>query len=228
MARLARIVVPHQPHLVTQWGNRRQRVFFRDRDRRLYLDLLAEFGRALGLRPWAYCLMDDHVHLLAVPETESALARAVGEVHRRYTRAVNRRQGWRGFLWQGRFASCPIQDRDAPAAARFVELNPVRRGLVTDPQAYRWSSARAHVRQLSGGLLDDQRLSLLVDDWKTFLGEGCSDAEAGLLRRHCRTGRPIGDEAFIIRLEQRLGRRLRKGKPGPKPAAEGMKRVRSA
>ena len=95
---------------------------------------------------WAYCLMPNHVHLIAVPATEEALRLALGEAHRRYTRRVNFREGWRGHLWQGRFASFPLDNAHLYLAARYVELNPVRAGLVKRPEAYRWSSAGAHLR----------------------------------------------------------------------------------
>ena len=109
MARLARVVAPGVPHHVTQRGNRRQETFFRPADYRLYRELMAEWCGRCGVEIWAYCLMPNHVHLIAVPQTADALQRAIGEAHRRYTRAINLREGWRGHLWQGRFASFPME-----------------------------------------------------------------------------------------------------------------------
>jgi putative transposase len=105
MARLARVVVPGYPHHVTQRGNRRQRTFFTAADYRAYIALMAEFCREHAIEIWAYCLMPNHVHLVAVPSTEDGLARGIGEAHRRYSRRVNFRKNWRGHLFQGRFAS---------------------------------------------------------------------------------------------------------------------------
>jgi len=105
MARLARLVIPGLPRHVTQRGNRRQQTFFGDDDYAAYAELMAERCREKGVAIWGYCLMPNHGHLIAVPKTGDELRRAIGEVHRPYTRRVNFREQWRGHLWQGRFAS---------------------------------------------------------------------------------------------------------------------------
>ena len=94
---------------------------------------------------WAYCLMPNHVHLIAVPRTAEGLNRAIGEAHRRYSRMVNFREKWRGHLWQGRFASYIRDEPYLLTAARYVELN-TGAGQIESPSRYRWSSAAAHVR----------------------------------------------------------------------------------
>jgi putative transposase len=127
MARLARAVAAGVPHHVTQRGNRRQPTFFGEGDYALYRDLLATWCRAHGVVVWAWCLMPNHVHLVLVPAASDGLRKALGEAHRRYTRTVNRRQGWTGHLWQGRFASCALDPPHLLAAVRYVELNPARR-----------------------------------------------------------------------------------------------------
>ncbi len=151
MARLARVVAPGFAHHITQWGNRRQQTFFCDEDYLSYLKLMAEWCGAHKVKILAYCLMPNHVHLIAVPETSDGLRRAIGEVHRRYTRMVNFREGWRGHLWQGRFASFVLDESYLLTAARYVELNPVRAGLIGAPSRYRWSSAAAHRRHTGDG-----------------------------------------------------------------------------
>lgn len=110
MARIARVVAPGLPHHITQRGNRRQQTFFEDADYQLYLELMAEWCVRCGVAIWAYCLMPNHVHLVAVPQDPEGLRRAIGEAHRRYTRHVNFRQQWRGHLWQDRFASFPLDE----------------------------------------------------------------------------------------------------------------------
>src|SRR3989338_11311255 len=105
MPQTARVVAPQQPHHVTQRGNRNQPVFFSDKDRREYLNILKVQASKTGVKIWAWCLMDNHVHFVAVPESETALAVCFGETHKRYTRHINLREGWRGYLWQGRFKS---------------------------------------------------------------------------------------------------------------------------
>src|SRR5437879_358139 len=145
MARLARVVAVNMPHHVTQRGNRRQQVFFCDEDYAAYRVLLAEGCRNAGVKVWAYCLMPNHVHLVLVPQAEDGLRAAIAEAHRRYSRHVNFREGWRGYLWQGRFASFPMDEAYLLACARYVELNPVRAQLARRARDWRWSSARAHL-----------------------------------------------------------------------------------
>ncbi len=107
---------------------------------------MAEWCAEREVEVWACCLMPNHVRLIAVPGTEDALRRALGEAHRRYTRHVNFREGWRGHVWQGRFASFPLDEAHPYSATRYVDLSPVRAGLVSEPGEYSWSSDRAHPR----------------------------------------------------------------------------------
>jgi len=216
MARLARVVAPGFPHHITQRGNRRLPTFFREEDYAAYLMLLSEWCRTCRVEIWAYCLMPNHVHLIAVPETEEGLRRAIGEAHRRYTRLINSRAGWSGHLWQGRFASFVMDEGYLLTAARYVELNPVRAGLTGDPFAWRWSSAAAHLAGQDDTLVKVAPLLELVDDWRQFLSESATDAAVNELRKHERTGRPLGSGNFLRQLEETLNRILRKQKPGPK------------
>src|SRR5271169_4386061 len=172
MARLARVVVPGLPHHVTQRGNRRQQTFFADDDYRAYVDLMAEWCARCQVAIWSYCLMPNHTHLVAVPESEAGLRQAIGEAHRRYTRRVNCRERWRGHLWQGRFASFVMDEGYLLAAARYIELNPVRAKLVRVPRDYRWSSARAHLSGKDDGLVRVAPLLNMMPDWHAFLKTG--------------------------------------------------------
>jgi putative transposase len=217
MARLARVVAPGLPHHVTQRGNRRQTVFFSDADYAAYRALVAEHCAAAGVAVWGYCLMPNHVHLILVPPDEDALRRALGETHRRYTRRVNLREDWRGYLWQGRFASFVMDESHLLAAARYVELNPVRAKLVRRARDWRWSSARAHLAGKDDALVAVAPMLALAPDWRAFLAEGPGDDRLEALRRHARTGRPLGSERFIEGLEARLGRPLKAAKRGRKP-----------
>lgn len=220
MARLARAVAPGIPHHVTQRGNRRQKTFFEDGDYAAYKDLLAEGCKAAGVEVWAYCLMPNHVHLILVPGDEDGLRAALGEAHRRYTRAINGRKGWTGYLWQGRFASFPMDDAHTLAAARYVEQNPVRARLAARPQDWPWSSAKAHLRGRDDGLVKVRPLLSRAPDWAGLLGQSLEPETLEALRSGERTGRPRGTRAFIERLEKALGRTLAKAKPGPKPKGE--------
>lgn len=216
MARLARVVAPGLPHHVTQRGNRRQQTFFEDSDYQTYIKLMAQWCSLCFLEVWAYCLMPNHVHLIVVPKTEDGLRRALGEAHRRYTRRINFRHGWRGHLWQGRFASYPLDEQHLLAAARYIELNPVRASLARIPEAYPWSSAAAHLRGIDDALVRTAPLLEMVGDWRTFLAGGIDSEETELIRQHERTGRPLGDDAFVANLESALGRVLRPQRPGRK------------
>ena len=204
------------PHHVMQRGNRRMRTFLRDADYNAYLGLMAEWCTKHQVGVWAYCLMPNHVHLIAVPETIEGLGRAIGEAHRRYTRLINSREGWRGYLWQGRFASFLMDEDHLLTAMRYVELNPVRAGLVSAPDQWPWSSARAHLTGQDDPLVRAQTMVEYVGDWKRYLALDISEEELLRFRQHTRTGRPLGSATFIASIEERLDRFLRKRKPGPK------------
>ena len=221
MARLARVVVEGVAHHVTQRGNRRQQTFFGDDDYAAYLDLLAQGCRAAGVEVWGYCLMPNHVHLILTPSDAGGLRAALAEAHRRYSRRVNLREGWRGYLWQGRFASVPMDGAHLLACARYVELNPVRAGLAVRAEDWPWSSARAHLAGQDDGLVKLQPLLDQVGDWAGFLDAGLSEAEHAAIRSGERTGRPLGSPEFVAGLERHLGRALARQKPGPKGKAVG-------
>ena len=137
----SRLVIPGMPHHVIQRGNRRQETFFNEGDYAAYLELMVEWCREEGVEVWGYCLMPNHTHLIAVPAAEESLRRAIGKAHRRYTRRINFREKWRGYLWQGRFASFVMDEPYLLAAARYVELNPLRARLVGSAAEWPWSSA---------------------------------------------------------------------------------------
>jgi putative transposase len=218
MARMARVIVPDIPHHITQRGNRRQQTFFCDDDYLAYLDLMAQWTARYEVQIWAWCLMPNHVHLIAVPSSPDSLARAIGEAHRRYTRRINSRENWRGHLWQERFASFPMDENYLLATARYIEMNPVAAGLVAHPGEYPWSSARAHLSGEDDQLVKASPLSAMIGNWQDFLSLS-NESELKALKRHERTGRPLGSKNFVDRLEEELSRPLRPRKPGPKPGS---------
>ena len=215
MARIARVVAPGYPHHVTQRGNRRQQTFFSGADYVSYLELLSEWTRKYSVEIWAYCLMPNHVHLIAVPETEDGLARSIGEAHRRYTRLINLREGWRGHLWQERFSSFPMDESYLLAAARYIEMNPVVSGLSAKPADYRWSSACAHMAGKDDRLVKVSPLLEIAGNWGEFLAYP-DESVTDRLRQHEKTGRPLGAVDFVGRLEERLSRMLHPKKAGRK------------
>ncbi len=138
-------MVAGYPHHITQRGNRRQQTFFNDGDYRAYIDLVAEWRHNCAVEIWSYCLTPNQTHMIAVPLNGDSLSSAIGEAHRRYSRMINFREGWRGFLWQGRFSSFVMDERRLLATARYIELNPVRAKLAKHPDEYKCSSCKAHL-----------------------------------------------------------------------------------
>jgi putative transposase len=223
MARLARIVIPGVAHHVTQRGNRRLPVFFGDDDRRDYLALVAEACASQGTRCLAWCLMDNHVHLVLVPASADGLRATLAEAHRRYSRRINFREGWRGYLFQGRFASYPMDDAHLMAAVRYVENNPVAAKLVTEAGDWPWSSARSHLagRRVKGDPLTDvAALGAHVRNWRALLRVGLEamDDPAAIeaIEARSRTGRPLAEPEWIAEMEARIARKLGPMKRGPK------------
>jgi len=217
MARLARIVLPGVPHHITQRGNRREQTFFEDGDYALYLDLLAEAAARSGVAIWAYCLMPNHVHIVAVPSNEDGLRRTFRYVHRHYTGYINARMRVTGHLWQGRFSSVAMDEAHLVCALRYVALNPVRARLVDRAEDWRWSSTRAHLAGESDGYVDVAAALERVGNFRAFLGEDFDEAltYAGL-RKAESVGRPVGSAEWLADMEARTGITLSPGKRGPK------------
>jgi len=218
MARIARVVAPSYPHHITQRGNRRQETFFNDKDYQAYIDLMSEWCSRCNVEVWAYCLMPNHIHLIAVPESEDGLRLAIGEAHRRYTRRINFREGWRGHLWQGRFASYIMDEYYLLACVRYIEMNPVRVGRVERPEEWPWSSASAHISGYDDSLVEAAPLLEITEGtWKEFLSTAMREANIMEMRRHEQTGRPLGSGSFVKDLETMLGRILKRKKAGRRP-----------
>jgi len=205
---------------VTQRGNNRQDVFFVDDDRRVFLELLGRACGRFGLTVQAYCLMTNHLHLVATPREPHSLAEAMKWVNQLYAQYVNRLQRRSGHLWQDRFFSCALDERHFWTAARYLERNPVRAGLVRRAWRWPWSSAAAHVGQAKDGtgLLDLPAWQRRVDppQWKESLSRPEDEQLVKRLRLWTSRGRPLGSDAFVAKLETLLGRRLRplaRGRP---------------
>jgi putative transposase len=150
-----------------------------------------------------------------VPETEDGLRATLGEAHRRYTTMVNERHGWRGHLWQERFHSFPMDEFHLLATARYVEMNPVAANLCYLPEDWKWSSAIAHLTGTDDGLVRVQPMLDRVDDWKSFLSSYIETEPVNMIRKHSRTGRPLGNNSFVNHLEELTGRKLRPRTRGP-------------
>lgn len=218
MARLPRFVLPGLPHHVTQRGNRRERTFFEEGDYALYLDLLADAAGRAGVEIWSYCLMPNHVHIVAVPCDRDGLRRCFRYVHRHYTGYINARLRVTGHLWQGRFSSVAMDEPHLVTAFRYVALNPVRARLVERPEDWRWSSVRAHLAGADDHVVKVAPAIERVGDFAAFLGEDFDEALSyAALRKAESVGRPVGSPEWLADMEARTGLPLRPRKRGPKP-----------
>jgi len=219
MPRIARLVIPNLPHHITQRGNYRQKVFYRDEDRLLYLALLRQFSTHYGVSIQAYALMPNHVHVIAVPHDERGLGRMFQRVHSDYARALHLRLRRVGHLWQARYASVPMDEKHFWATMVYVEQNPSKAHLVEHPWDWRWSSAKAHLAGSGGGLLDlvRWRQRYTPESWKRCLQKGLADSLIEeRIRDATQKGWPLGADAFLDRLEAEYGVRARPRQPGRK------------
>jgi len=176
-----------------------------------------------------YCLMTNHLHLVATPSAADSLGRAVGRANQLYTQYVNRLHGRSGHLWQNRFYSCALGEEHFWRALAYVERNPVRAKLVRHAWRWPWSSAAAHCGQADTSVLLDlawweQRMEAAA--WREALTRPEDEAMVSKLRLWTSRGRPLGSDRFVARLERLLGRRLRPlpvGRPRKKPYAKHRK-----
>ena len=209
MPRFARVVLPDCLHHVTQRGNARRDVFFTPADRQVYLGLLKQYSSYYRLRTFGFCLMTNHVHLVVAPVQEQSLAKTLREVHGRYASYRNAIEHATGHVWQSRYYSCVFEGQRMASVMRYVELNPVRAGLVRSAGDYAWSSALMHL----GGIdplklldLESWQCEWTPAEWAEVLDAGAEENAA--IRAARFGGRPLGSEQFVTELEHRLNRKL--------------------
>ena len=217
MPRVARIVITDVAHHVTQRGNGRQYILASDAERAVYLDLLWRGLRKREIAVLGYCLMSNHVHMIAIPHRPEDLAETLQRVHGRYAGYWNSAHAGSGHVWQGRFYSCPMDTGHMWTALRYAELNPVRARMVDKAVDWPWSSAATHCGMADPGVgleMTTWRKQWSETTWRKFLQEGESESELRVIRRCTQTGRPLGPDRFIHALEERTGRRLTPAPPG--------------
>jgi len=219
MARLSRVVVPGLPHHITQRGNNRRDVFLCGEDRKVYLSLIQKYCERYGVSILSYCLMTNHVHFIAIPGDGHSFAHTFRTCHMEYAMMFNKRQNQTGHLWNSRFYSCVLDAQHLLMAARYVERNPVRAGIVEKPWEWKWSSAAFHTAQgpseLSVGDLFDYT-GKASELWMDFISDSENQDFSCLIRENTRTGRPVGPDSFINEMEAMTGRRIRQ-KQGGRP-----------
>lgn len=211
MPRLARVVIPNVPYHITQRGNRRDDVFFDDEDREFYLQTLKEYAQKFEVEVWAYCLMTNHIHLILRPSTQKGLQQVLKPLHMRYAQYINKKKGWKGHLWQGRYFSSALDEAYTYSAIRYVEQNPVRAGMVSDPSEYRWSSTRVHLGLISNKILSPIPSSYAprtVEQWHEYLTEQNAKEFTEIIERNIEKGLPCGSVEFIKKLERETKRDL--------------------
>jgi putative transposase len=193
MPRIARTVVPGIAHHVIQRGNRQQRIFHSDADRRCYCQLLGDALEQASTTCLAWCLMENHVHLVLVPNGPDGLRAALSRVHTAYAQRINKREQVSGHLFQGRFLSYPMDDAHMMVAVRYVENNPVAAGLVAKAIDWPWSSARAHALFEDDGLTNVSQLGRHVDNWQAMLERGLeAGSDDATVEQALRTGLKLG------------------------------------
>jgi putative transposase len=211
MPRRDRCILPGVPFHITQRGVDRRTTFHSPDDYLTYLSLVRCNLADAGVRLLAYCLMTNHIHLVAVPEREDSLAVLLRRVHGRYAQYFNTRYGRAGHLWQNRFFACALGHTHLWSALAYVELNPVRAGVVRRVVEYPWSSAPAHRTGTDPIAVLDMRWwrSAAPPRWELT----AADEADPLLRRCTYAGRPFGDDVFVAELSKRFGRHWVRGRP---------------
>lgn len=223
MPRRARLLVPGVPVHLIQRGNNRSACFYAEDDYHVYLGHLAEQAAKHGCALHAYCLMTNHVHLLVTPQHEDSLAQLMKALGQRYVQYVNRTYRRSGTLWEGRFRSCLLQDEAYVLACyRYIELNPTRAAMVAHPAEYRWSSYRGNAQGEANSLLTPHPLyrslgSDGVERQANYRELFRFELDPGLvdeIRLATNGNFALGNPLFIAQIEQALGRRVTRGKPG--------------
>jgi putative transposase len=223
MVRFARVVSLGAPHHITQRGNARRFILEGDSERSVYLDLLQQGLQRQGVELIGYCLMSNHVHLVAVPHKRDALARSLKDVHGRYAAYWNAVYHSSGHVWQGRYYSCPLDAGHLWEALRYAELNPVRASMVTRAPDWPWSSAAVHCGTASVAPWLDMHLwgrRWSVDDWRAYLQAPQDESSLVAIRDSTYSGRPLGSAEFTRALEREADRPLTPQKRGPKRRPE--------
>jgi putative transposase len=220
MPRINRIIIPDVPHHICHRGNNQQAIVHDDNDRLKYLSILKKSCDKRGLNILGYCLMDNHIHLVAVPSDENSLSSAIQVAHGDYARRFNYRYEIKGHLWEGRYYSCPLDDAHFIQALLYVDRNPVRAGMVKDLSKYRWSSIHIHtgkgdpadlVKEYAWARiqeLSDYKTQLLQEEDKMFVDR---------IRLSTKYGQPAAIDKGIQELEAKSGYPFpKKANPNPK------------
>jgi putative transposase len=221
MPRIARAVASGFPHHVVQRGNNREKVFLNEADKKKYLSLLKKYSDKWDSPILAYCLMNNHVHLLTRPSKNESLYKMMQGITLCYTQHINRTYKRTGRLWESRYHSCIVdKEKYLWAVARYIEQNPVRARMVKKAEDYSYSSAKAHIHGVNDEVLGEALFEgRQREDYRELMKAGIKEEEINNIRNHTRNGRPIGSESFTEKIEQKLDR-IFKLKPRGRPKKE--------
>lgn len=212
MPRIGRVVAAGLPHHITQRGNYQQDVFLNEGDKSRYLRWVQEYSEKYNLAILVYCLMPNHIHFIAIPGEPDSLARTFNSAHMRYSQYFNSKLKRRGHLWQGRFYSCVLDESHFLLAARYIERNPARAGLVQKPWQWPWSSAINHTNKNTSSILklgDFLNITgMACDSWKKYIDSTEEESLLQRIRKCTLAGYPLGTSTFIEMLEEKFGRKL--------------------
>lgn len=223
MPRRARIILANVPIHLIQRGHNRQACFFADRDYSNYLEWLQTHAEDAGCTIHAYALMRNHVHLLLSAASPTALADMMKRQNQRYVRYINKRCGRTGTLWEGRFRSCLTQEEIYFfTCQRYIELNPVRAGIVAHPADYRWSSYRANAEGEINPLVRPHALYAALghnkeqrqDAYRKLFTHALRPELIEQIRRATSGNYALGNVQFTDQLNKALGRAVTPGKRG--------------
>jgi putative transposase len=223
VARLPRLTLPGFAHHIIQRGNNRQPIFIATADYQMMLDLLEENSNKFEVAIHAYVLMGNHFHLLATPQTTEGLAQMMQAVGRRYVRYFNDRQGRSGTLWEGRFKSTLIQtERYLLACMAYIDLNPVRAGMVVQAGDYPWSSFSHFVGRRADRLITPHPLFWELGNtpfareaaYAQLVQEGVNSVQQSALTDATLRGWALGEPEFVDDLQKRTQRRASKAVAG--------------
>ena len=214
MPRRPRLDLPGVAQHIVQRGNDRQPCFFADIDRIRYLQDLHELSLKLGIAVHAYVLMTNHVHLLLTSQKAGATSTLMQSLGRRYVRYINTQYRRTGTLWEGRYKSCPVQEEIYLLRCyRYVELNPVRAGMVVDPADYRWSSYSCNGLGQANALVHPHGSYLAIasageraDHYRRFVLDAIDPDETVAIRLNLQRQHALGNERFRAAIERQLGR----------------------
>jgi putative transposase len=196
MPRQARISIPDIPYHITQRGNFKENIFDEDADREVYLDLFFAYSLEYGLKVYAWCLMDNHIHFVVEPKSKNSMWKVFKSLNTRYSHYLNKKRAKRGQLWQGRFYSCPLDEFHFYETVRYVELNPIRANMVTLIKDYKWSSSYKRLGQASNYVICSVETYFSVSSWIDYLNEGVNRDMQLRIKQNTMSGKPLGSQRF--------------------------------